>query len=1085
MRRFIVSCVLLALYVAPTWAQQSILLKPNTGSCGNYRGGLRLVASASPDMGGIAPATLVPVGTTVKLYGISERIRLDGTCTVTSRLPVPFQWKLFYLDHGGQETNVSGELENANSLTPRFRPNNPGMYLANLTAADQTYSVRVEVIRRGHGWVPLGPMGLVPPGSDASASVGRVNDLAFDPRDPSVVYASTAWGGVFRSNDSGLNWIPVTDLKGLPYLSTGAIAVSATGTVFVGLGDSHAGTKQFYPDGDRGALWRSEDGGTTWHASQANSCAAPATDQVDSKVTRIFVGSRFPEQVLVATFNGILRSIDGGNCWQRVPGLTTGKFTDLNFDPRTDDTLWIARAGTPPLSGVALVTGVWSASPTVGTFFAPSTDEVTWAVIARAPSNPATAYCAIAFISGNHERADILRSRADSNGATSWTRVKSSECTKQCSYDLAIAVHPLDENHVLFADVKPHHSTNRGNDFGGLTNNGSAHDDFHVLVFPPSTFDQVFAGTDGGVFRLAFQDADFQHPSSEWEPRNAYLNIAQAGTLSNSSFHRETVAIGTWDNGSQERTADRTWSIVRRGDGYFVSYDATPDDRLYLNDNAGFGSDTMREPDGKSFGSPSGFEANPYVAGELWGQRLDGKPDTGAYVWTDASNGWLCADPAPSPTRFVTNVDFTPDGHYFTGADDGSIHRFTLVGMSKATKCGATTPLLAPELIFKDLPGAGTRISVSVDPFDLGSTYAVLTTPSLSPSSRVIRVSNDGVGWGATELADNLRKGIELSAAIAADPLLKGVVYVGSQHGLWAGTPDAAGHYSWTKEEDIPETAVTFIQAQRGAGVYTGVLRLATFGRGIWERKLSSPCTPEVCAGVVRVLPCVACLRIKTTLASAIASSTELVLQVPIPVEMRSAGQEARFMRITPSIDGKPLPSFLSRAGTVADSDLESTIIELAYVPPADGLDVIRTDGLILEQVDSHGRPTGPKEFLPFHHSWRRAGASVLRVTAFDNGPIKQPLAAQVKIGESINRLTSFTTPFEVAVPRTGPLEIQWSNEPSAWQDGKTECFLNGTPYPYSGTMRLKVASDAVLSCGVSHAEAEAEFPHDRHAGPN
>src|SRR5207249_608164 len=115
--------------------------------------GLRLVASASPDMGGIAPAVLVPRGTIVKLFGISEHLTVNGACVVTSRKPVPFQWTLIYRSPGGQEISVSSALVNATTLTPHFTAHDPGIYFATLTAQNHTHVIRIEVIRRGHGWV--------------------------------------------------------------------------------------------------------------------------------------------------------------------------------------------------------------------------------------------------------------------------------------------------------------------------------------------------------------------------------------------------------------------------------------------------------------------------------------------------------------------------------------------------------------------------------------------------------------------------------------------------------------------------------------------------------------------------------------------------------------------------------------------------------------------------------------------------------------------------------------------------------------------------------------------------------------------
>ena len=1077
MRHFVVTLVLLVCLTSARGQNKAPLFKPSHGTCANYFGGLSLGVTASPDLGGIAPAALVTPGTTVRLFGISERVTVTSTCKITSQQQVPFQWNLTYRTPGGQDSNVLSLLENKNTLTPTFLANNTGIFFATLTADRQSFTLRIEVIHSGHGWIALGPMGLVPNGSDATPNVGRVNDLAFDPRNQSVIYASTAWGGVFRSTDAGDNWTPLMDHKGLPHLGTGAITVSATGTIFVGIGDIHPTTfGDVDPSGTAGQIWRSDDSGVTWHVSQGQGCIAPAVDVVDGKVNRIFVGSRIPNQVMIATEDGMFRSIDGGDCWQRVPGLSTGEFTDLNFDPRSDDTLWVALQGTPPSAGVALVTGAWSATPTVGSFYAPSKDQIEWTVIARAPSNPATTYFAFATISKNKSRADIVRAGTNANGTSYIKSVNTSQCTSQCQNHIAIAVHPLNEEHVLFGEVEPHHSQNGGKDFGGLANNETAHDDFHVIVFPPNTFDEVFAGSDGGVFRLPFDGQQYQHAANEWIAQDQYLNINQAATVANSSTHRETVALGSWDNGSQQRVADRTWSVIRAGDGAVVSYDAAPADKLYLNNNAGNGSDTLREPGGKDFGQPAGFEANPYVVGEFWGQRLVGKKDTGAYVWTDQSNGWLCADPAPSATRNVTNVDFSADGHYYTGADDGSIHRFTLVGMTKKVSCGFTTPLVSPELVYQEPPGGNTRVSVSVDPFDPASVYAVLTTPASLPN-RIIHATKNGSGWSVSSLAASLPAGLELNAAIAADPSLKGVVYIATQKGVWAGTPDSGG-YDWAIEMDVPDTSVTFLQAERAGGAYSGVLRLSTYGRGIWERIVSTPCPPTGCptqSNSIQPIHCLACSRMRESKLAATESVSELTLQVPIPQRMRQSKMDDHFVRVTPSLGGKALPFFLCSAGARTKTDQESTIVTLAYRPDSTGPAVMRTDGLIVEEVDREGRLIGPREVQPYTQSWRRPGIVILRVTAFEQVGIKQPIAAKVKITSRTSRSESGVTPTEAAVSLDGGIKIRWADDAGTWQGSKPVCFLNGAPYAYSANMRLKIESDAILSCGTSRPEEEAE----------
>src|SRR3954466_11506655 len=53
---------------------------------------------------------------------------------------------------------------------------------------------------------------------------GRVSEIAIDPRNPFVFYASLAHGGVFKTNDNGVTFQPIFDKQ--PMLSIGAVEVA-------------------------------------------------------------------------------------------------------------------------------------------------------------------------------------------------------------------------------------------------------------------------------------------------------------------------------------------------------------------------------------------------------------------------------------------------------------------------------------------------------------------------------------------------------------------------------------------------------------------------------------------------------------------------------------------------------------------------------------------------------------------------------------------------------------------------------------------------------------------------------------------
>jgi hypothetical protein len=1036
-------------------------------------------------MGGIEPEVLVPVGTTVHLEGISEELRLNGQCQIISRTDVPFTWRVIERAQSGAETDISSKLANPATLTPMFMAENPAIYFVSLSAAGEKAWVRIETVRRGHGWVSIGPSGRA--GGDANTSTGRVNDLAFDPNAPGRLYASTAWRGVFKSNDYGASWIPMMDQKKMPHLGGGAVAVTATGSVFAGLGDIHRTTKEGDPPfGDTsGDLWRSDDLGVTWFDTGGTNCAAGG-DQIGALVLRILLVDA--SRILVATADGLFRSTDGGVCWQRIPGLEHGMFSDISLS-RDTESMWVGLPGARPNAGVALVTSIWAPSPVVGGFYAPTDDPVNWVVLARAPSNHDVVYLAITRQDSDGEWADIVRTITHPNGTVELAAKGTVSCVNDCTLHSAITVDPSDDRHVLYAEVRPHHSTNGASGFDGLSNNRSSHDDFHALVYPPGDASQAFAATDGGVYRLGSGGTTLKNANDDWEPRTYDLTITQAPTLAQSPATPGLVALGAWDNGSQQRWSGRVWSVMYLNDGSWVAYDGSPDNNVYLNKNAGESGAFIKWPSDDEVSEAEGFEVNPYNPGELWGQRVAGKPDTGAYFW-GSGGGWRCGDPQPTHDRWVDQVEFTPDGHYFVAASDGSIWRFTLGGAQLVETCGSNTPLADSKMIYRENIVEGNLLGVSVDPFNLSNAYAA----SAKGANKVVYISLDANGYTWQKIGGKLpsKDGthtVSLTSAIAADPKLQGVVYVGSRRGLWAGTPDATGVYRWRIEGDVPDTKVYMITPDRNQSGYTGAVRLATYGAGIWERRLSPPCLPAVCIGSVRVIPpCIPCIASHyagpgpspAPDAWKMEASTDLIVQAPLSKRLRVGDFSRRYVKIVPTFHGDPLPDyFLSRIASFGKQANDMALFELAYLPPARGPDLLKSDGLLLVQVDAQGRPTGPADRVALKHVWRRPGVPILRVESYIFGPLEAPSAEQVQLvtkgsekrrakgGRAISK-----TPIELPLRPGEFAEVRWVN---GVHTKDRECYLNGARIGARPILTLRIKEDSVLRCGTAVNENEAK----------
>jgi photosystem II stability/assembly factor-like uncharacterized protein len=137
----------------------------------------------------------------------------------------------------------------------------------------------------GQNWQDVRPDGL--PGLD-------VHGFAVDPRDARTLYAAVAGQGLFRSNDGGLRFGPVSRDVGPGVM---ALAVTPDGRILAG-------------EMQRG-LMVSADAGKTWKRT------------LDAGLMGLAVNPKDPRRVL-ATGPGILLSRTGGKTWSEAFPLGAG-----------------------------------------------------------------------------------------------------------------------------------------------------------------------------------------------------------------------------------------------------------------------------------------------------------------------------------------------------------------------------------------------------------------------------------------------------------------------------------------------------------------------------------------------------------------------------------------------------------------------------------------------------------------------------------------------------------------------------------------------------------------------------------------
>ena len=157
---------------------------------------------------------------------------------------------------------------------------------------------------------------------------GDVRSLAYDPANPSRILLGTSSGQMFLSEDGGASWSLFAHFgPGDDYVLDHIIFdPSHSSTIYVAAWSLY--------NADEGDVFRSDDGGRTWHSLPA----------VHGKSIRTMaMAPSDPNLLVIGALDGVFRSRDGGKTWQRISPENHAEIKDIEslaIDPQNPDIIY-------------------------------------------------------------------------------------------------------------------------------------------------------------------------------------------------------------------------------------------------------------------------------------------------------------------------------------------------------------------------------------------------------------------------------------------------------------------------------------------------------------------------------------------------------------------------------------------------------------------------------------------------------------------------------------------------------------------------------------------------------------------------
>jgi hypothetical protein len=700
------------------------------------------------------------------------------------------QRRRWWIESRGLKENASAALQRRSSLSE----------MRSQLAQRAETGIRAQA----EPWRELGPSSMKMGNWAMGRVSGRINAVTPHPTNDSIVYIGAANGGVWKTTNAGVSWTPTFVDVGSQSISALHVETGNPNNVWAGTGDRFDGDCSGYlSDG----VFLSTDGGLNW--SPRNSGMRLST------ITSLVTQANNANVVLAAGFGdrcnqggdangGIYRSTDKGATWTEV------------MDRKVEDLVTVAGTST-----------VYASAPGSGVYRSDN-GGASWTLLGAAnTASRMRLAVARSNVSVIYALTNTTLYRSD-NGGTSWSTVSTSACDGQCTYNLALDVHPTNPLTLIVGAIRPRRSTDGGSSFTTLTNqwgvSQQVHQDTHVVRYSTNGASRIWVGGDGGIWRS-------DDSAVSWVNMNSNLNITQYYDIVVHPTDPNIVYGGAQDNSSARRTTSNVWDLtVVNGDGFMNAIDETNAAIVFQNgypsgSGASARPSVYRSTQSGAPGTFAGAGSSGLTGGGFpWVTPVDvagGFHFVGGYYVSRASANastmsWTTISPRVSGTvSVITAKRIGSNVHVYAGTDSGKIYYSANGASSSVVDVSGSLP-------------SGRISDVAVDPTN--GSRAFLTRASFSGAT-LYRTTSGGGTWTA------VGSGLPTIPAntVVIDPRNLQRVFVGTDIGVYESLDSGANFVPFSV--GMPAgLVISDLEIDDSPHVLTA----GTYGRGAWQTTLSS-----------------------------------------------------------------------------------------------------------------------------------------------------------------------------------------------------------------------------------------------------